>query len=64
MGLPTEAAGGSLPRSDVAVCRSNSTTSSPAFSAASAAMMPGPPALVLIATRSPLGNGCIASAEQ
>ena len=35
-------------------CRDSST--------ASAAMMPGPPALVMIATRLPLGSGCMAKA--
>jgi hypothetical protein len=34
----------------------------PACSTASAAMMPGPPALVMMATRSPLGSGCMAKA--
>ncbi len=34
----------------------------PAFSAASVAMMPGPPAFVTMAMRLPSGSGCIAKA--
>ena len=37
-------------------------TDIPACSTASAAMMPGPPALVTMATRPPRGSGCIENA--
>ncbi len=45
-----------LTQSAVAVLRSSSATSIPAFSTASAAMVPGPPALVMIRTRFALGQ--------
>ena len=63
MGLPTLAAAGSLERSALAMAPESSATFIPEFSTASAAMIPGPPALVMIATRSPLGRGCMDSAE-
>ena len=62
MGLPTLAAAGSLPRSSSAIAALREATFMPACSTASAAMMPGPPALVMMATRSPLGSGCMARA--
>jgi hypothetical protein len=62
IGLPTLAAAGSFSRSALAVATFNSATRIPEFSTASAAMMPGPPAFVMIATRLPLGSGCISNA--
>ena len=62
MGLPTLAAAGSLLARAAAVLPASEATLMPDCSTASAAMMPGPPALVMIATRLPLGRGCMAKA--
>jgi hypothetical protein len=60
-GLPTAAVAGSSARSAAAVPADTGGTSSPCAAHASAARMPGPPALVRIAARRPGGRGCVAS---
>ena len=60
--LPTLAAVGNLLFKAVAMLSVKTATFMPLFSTASTAMIPGPPALVIIATRLPLGIGCIAKA--
>jgi hypothetical protein len=62
-GLPTDAAAGRKWRIFVFAFSLGTTIFSPMLSAASAAMMPGPPALVITATRLPVGNGCDAKAR-
>ena len=61
-GLPTAAAAGSTSRSLAWVAGVGAIIFRPSSSAASAAMIPGPPALVMIATRLPSGNGWVAKA--
>ena len=60
-GLPTAAASGRNVRSALVVASASAGSSSPCASQASAARMPGPPALVRIATRLPRGTGWLAS---
>ena len=57
-GLPTLATAGRNAEKRARVPAENSVTVSPAASHASTARMPGPPALVTIATRRPRGSGC------
>ena len=57
-GLVTVASAGRKARSVSRVASENSETARPAASQASTARMPGPPALVTIATRRPAGSGC------
>ena len=56
-GLPTDAAAGRNDRSAATVASDSGGTTRPCASHASAARMPGPPALVRIATRRPRGTG-------
>ena len=56
-GLPMLAAPERNPRNPVIVAGSNGGTARPNPSQASAARIPGPPALVRIATRLPEGSG-------
>ena len=58
----TDASAGKTARSASCVAASGDASSSPDPSAASAAMMPGPPALVMTPSRLPCGRGCIAKA--
>jgi hypothetical protein len=60
-GLATDAAAGSPSASLTRSPPESSTTRRPAASQASAHMIPGPPALVTIPTRRPLGAGWLAS---
>ena len=62
-GLPTDAAAGRNDRNSATVASESGGSSRPCAAQASAARMPGPPALVTIATRPPLGTGCCASSE-
>ena len=55
-GFRTDASAGKIPRKRAWVSGANSTTSNPRDSQASAMMIPGPPALVTMATRFPVGN--------
>ena len=57
-GFATEGTAGKSAWSRARVNSLKRTTESPAASHASAARMPGPPALVTMATRPPRGNGC------
>ena len=57
-GLPVLAAGGRNAPSRARVSGENGGTVSPDDSQASTARMPGPPALVTMATRRPAGSGC------
>ena len=57
-GFPTEAASGSLPMSLPRTSLPRLVSLSPSLSLRSVASIPGPPALVTIATPSPLGRGC------
>ena len=57
-GFATLAVGGRNAENLAHVAGLNSATVRPAATQASAARMPGPPALVTIATRLPFGNGC------
>ena len=61
IGLPKEAAGGRNSPSLACTSGESSGTSTPFAWQASAHMIPGPPALVTIATRSPRGTGCLVS---
>ncbi len=61
IGLPSDASGARKPARRERTAAEISTTSSPADWQASAHMMPGPPALVTIATRVPAGTGWAAS---
>jgi len=62
IGLPNAPAAGMKARNFVSLSLLGETIFKPDDSAASAAMMPGPPALVMMATRSPFGSGCMANA--
>ena len=62
-GLATAASAGKPSRSLAWSCGESSTTWSPPASQASAHMIPGPPALVTIATRRPAGTGWLANSE-
>ena len=57
IGLPTLASAGRMARTFAVVSGASATISSPFASHASAARIPGPPALVTMATREPWGNG-------
>ena len=62
-GLSSDASAGRSSRSRARMSRGSSGTSSPAASQASAHMIPGPPALVMIPTLRPRGSGWFASSE-
>ena len=60
-GLPVDASGASPSASRARVAADGGSIRRPAASQASAQRIPGPPALVSTATRSPRGSGCRAS---
>ncbi len=59
----TLAAGGRAAKRLFMVSLESAASLSPFLSMASVAMMPGPPAFVTIAIRSPCGSGCMTNAS-